>query len=123
MTLGVVFSALVLSVQALSFEVIDKTDTHDAAHDPARRHHGFHPTHRRQSNSGQKVIGDGRLLVIAKNDFKVCLATSKTLEGARPIEQGNLAGGVVVWIFTLCTLLAGDAALMAIIFALISTPG
>ena len=96
MTLGVVFSAVVLSVQALSFEVIDKTDTHDAAYDPARRHHGLHPTHRRQSNSGQKVIGDGRLLVIAKNDFKVCLATSKTSGGARPIEQGDLTGGVVV---------------------------
>ena len=96
MTLGVVFSAVVLSVQALSFEVIDKTDTHDAAYDPARRHHGLQPTHRLQSNSGQKVIGDGRLLVMAKNDFKVYLATSKTSGGARPLEQGDLAGGVVV---------------------------
>ena len=87
---------MVLRVQALSFEVIDKTDTHDAAYDPARRHHGLHPTHRRQSNSGQKVIGDGRLLVMAKNDFKVYLATSKTLGGARPLEQGDLAGGGVV---------------------------
>lgn len=58
---------------------------------------------------GRKDIGDGLLLVVAKNDRKVRIATAKTLEGAIPdlaarqiidsaltprFKQGDFAGGL-----------------------------
>lgn len=58
---------------------------------------------------GRKDIGDGLLLVVAKNDRKVRIATTKTLEGAVPdlvarqiiekviaprFKQGDYAGGL-----------------------------
>ncbi len=58
---------------------------------------------------GRKGIGDGVLLVVAKNDRKVRIETTKTLEGAIPdlaarqiidsaitpnFKQGNFAGGL-----------------------------
>lgn len=58
---------------------------------------------------GRKDIGDGLLLVVAKNDRKVRIATAKTLEGAIPdlaarqiidsaitprFRQGDFAGGL-----------------------------
>ncbi|WP_421953410.1 TPM domain-containing protein [Polaromonas sp.] len=58
---------------------------------------------------GRKGIGDGLLLVVAKNDRKVRIATAKTLEGAIPdlaarqiidsaitprFRQGDFAGGL-----------------------------
>ena len=58
---------------------------------------------------GRKDIGDGLLLVVAKNDRKVRIATAKTLEGALPdlatkqiidnaitprFKQGDFAGGL-----------------------------
>ena len=58
---------------------------------------------------GRKDIGDGLLLVVAKNDRKVRIATSKALEGALPdlaarqiiasaitprFKQGDFAGGL-----------------------------
>ena len=58
---------------------------------------------------GRKDIGDGLLLVVAKNDRKVRIATTKTLEGAIPdlaarqiidnaitprFRQGDFAGGL-----------------------------
>ncbi len=58
---------------------------------------------------GRKDIGDGLLLVVAKNDRKVRIATTKTLEGALPdlatkriidgaitprFKQGDFAGGL-----------------------------
>lgn len=58
---------------------------------------------------GRKGIGDGILLVVAKNDRKVRIATTKTLEGAIPdlaarriidgaitprFKQGDFAGGL-----------------------------
>ena len=58
---------------------------------------------------GRKDIGDGLLLVVAKNDRKVRIATTKTLEGAIPdlaarqiianaitprFKQGDFAGGL-----------------------------
>ena len=58
---------------------------------------------------GRKDIGDGLLLVVAKNDRKVRIATTKTLEGAVPdlaarqiiasaitprFKQGDFAGGL-----------------------------
>ena len=58
---------------------------------------------------GRKDIGDGLLLVVAKNDRKVRIATTKTLEGALPdlatkqiidnaitprFRQGDFAGGL-----------------------------
>lgn len=58
---------------------------------------------------GRKDIGDGLLLVVAKNDRKVRMATTKTLEGALPdlatkqiidnaitprFKQGDFAGGL-----------------------------
>ena len=58
---------------------------------------------------GRKDMGDGLLLVVAKNDRKVRIATTKTLEGALPdlatkqiidnaitprFKQGDFAGGL-----------------------------
>ena len=58
---------------------------------------------------GRKEVGDGVLLVVAKNDRKVRIATAKTLEGAIPdlaarqiidraitprFKQGDFAGGL-----------------------------
>jgi uncharacterized protein len=58
---------------------------------------------------GRKDVGDGLLLVVAKNDRKVRIATTKTLEGAIPdlaakqiinnaitprFKQGDFAGGL-----------------------------
>ena len=58
---------------------------------------------------GRKDVGDGLLLVVAKNDRKVRIATTKTLEGALPdlatkriideaitprFKQGDFAGGL-----------------------------
>lgn len=59
---------------------------------------------------GRKDIGDGLLLIVAKNDRQVRIATAKTLEGAIPdlaarqiidqaitphFKQGDFAGGLV----------------------------
>lgn len=59
---------------------------------------------------GRKDVGDGLLLVVAKNDRQVRIATAKTLEGAVPdlaarqiieqaitphFKQGDFAGGLV----------------------------
>jgi uncharacterized protein len=72
---------------------------------------------------GRKGIGDGLLLVVAKNDRKVRIATSKTLEGAVPdlaakrvidnaitprFKQGDFAGGLSAAADQLMALVAGE---------------
>jgi len=72
---------------------------------------------------GRKNVGDGLLLVVAKNDRAVRIATAKSLEGAVPdlaasrvIEQaitprfrsGDFAGGLDAGTDQLMTLIAGE---------------
>lgn len=73
---------------------------------------------------GRKNVGDGLLLLVAKNDRTVRIATAKSLEGAVPdlaasqvIEQaitprfrsGDFAGGLSAGTDQLMTLIAGEA--------------
>jgi uncharacterized protein len=72
---------------------------------------------------GRKDVGDGLLLVVAKNDRKVRIATTKTLEGAIPdlaarqiidnaltprFRQGDFAGGLNAAADQLSALIKGE---------------
>ena len=72
---------------------------------------------------GRKGVGDGLLLVVAKNDRKVRIATAKALEGAVPdlaasqvidtalsprFKQGDFAGGLSAAADQLMALIAGE---------------
>ncbi len=72
---------------------------------------------------GRKDIGDGLLLVVAKNDRKVRIATTKTLEGALPdlatkqiidnaitprFKQGDFAGGLSAAADQIMARISGD---------------
>ena len=72
---------------------------------------------------GRREVGDGVLLVVAKNDRKVRIEVSKTLEGAIPdlsaariidesitprFQAGDFAGGLGAAIGSLDTLIAGE---------------
>ena len=72
---------------------------------------------------GRKGIGDGLLLVVAKNDRSVRIATAKTLEGAIPdlvasqvieraltprFRNGDFAGGLNAGIDLLIALISGE---------------
>lgn len=73
---------------------------------------------------GRKEIGDGVLLIVAKNDRKVRIEVAKTLEGAIPdlaakrvidevitprFKQGDFAGGLEAGVARLTSLIAGEA--------------
>lgn len=73
---------------------------------------------------GRKQIGDGLLLVVAKNDRKVAIEVAKTLEGAVPdlaakrviteaiaprFKQGDFAGGLDAGVDQIMKLVAGEA--------------
>lgn len=72
---------------------------------------------------GRKGVGDGLLLVVAKNDRKVRIATAKTLEGAIPdlaarqvidraitprFREGDFAGGLNASTDQLMALISGE---------------
>ncbi|MES2977605.1 MAG: TPM domain-containing protein [Pseudomonadota bacterium] len=72
---------------------------------------------------GRKDIGDGLIIVVAKNDRKVRIATAKTLEGAIPdlaarqviasvitpkFREGDFAGGLSAGIDQLIALVTGE---------------
>jgi uncharacterized protein len=72
---------------------------------------------------GRKDVGDGLLLIVAKNDRKVRIATAKTLEGAIPdlaarqvidraitprFRAGDFAGGLSAAIDQLTALISGE---------------
>ena len=72
---------------------------------------------------GRKDIGDGLLIVVAKNDRAVRIATAKTLEGAIPdlaakqiieraitprFREGDFAGGLIAGVDMLTALIAGE---------------
>jgi len=73
---------------------------------------------------GRKEIGDGLLLVVAKNDRKVRIEVAKTLEGAIPdlaakriidqaitprFKQGDFAGGLEAGVDLVMKLISGEA--------------
>lgn len=73
---------------------------------------------------GRRDVGDGVLFVIAKNDRRLRIATTKTLEGAIPdlmakriideavtpaFKQGNFAAGITAGIDQILTLVNGEA--------------
>lgn len=73
---------------------------------------------------GRKDVGDGLLLVVAKNDRKVRIATTKTLEGAVPdlaarqvidnvitprFRQNDFAGGLSLAVDQLMARITGEA--------------
>lgn len=73
---------------------------------------------------GRKGVGDGLLLVVAKNDRKVRIEVAKTLEGAIPdlaarqiidedvtprFRQGDFAGGLEAASDRIMTLISGEA--------------
>lgn len=73
---------------------------------------------------GRKEIGDGLLLVVAKNDRKVRIEVAKTLEGAVPdlaamriideaitprFKQGDFAGGLDAGVDLIMKLIVGEA--------------
>jgi len=73
---------------------------------------------------GRKGIGDGLLLVVAKNDHKVRIETTKTLEGAIPdlaasqiidgaitphFKQGDFAGGLNAGTDQIMALISGES--------------
>ena len=73
---------------------------------------------------GRKEIGDGLLLVVAKNDRKVRIEVAKTLEGAVPdlaakriinqaitprFKQGDFAGGLEAGVELVMKLISGEA--------------
>lgn len=73
---------------------------------------------------GRREIGDGVLLIVAKNDRKVRVEVAKTLEGAIPdlaakrvidevitprFKQGDFAGGLDAGVARLTGLIAGEA--------------
>ncbi len=73
---------------------------------------------------GRKQIGDGLLLVVAKDDHKVSIEVAKTLEGAVPdlaakrviteaiaprFKQGDFAGGLDAGVDQIMKLVAGEA--------------
>ena len=72
---------------------------------------------------GRKDIGDGLLLVVAKNDRKLRIATTKTLEGAIPdlaasqiidnaitprFKQGDFAGGISAGLDQIMARISGE---------------
>ena len=72
---------------------------------------------------GRKGIGDGLLLIVAKNDRKLRIATAKTLEGAVPdlaarqiidraitprFKQGDFAGGIDAGVEQLMARIKGE---------------
>ncbi|MDB5967427.1 MAG: hypothetical protein JWQ72_3927 [Polaromonas sp.] len=72
---------------------------------------------------GRKDVGDGLLLVVAKNDRKVRIATAKTLEGAIPdlaarqiidraisprFKQGDFAGGLTAGVEQIMARIKGE---------------
>ena len=72
---------------------------------------------------GRRDVGDGVLLVIAKNDRRVRIATTKTLEGAIPdlmakrvidqaitpaFRQGDFAGGINAGVDQILALISGE---------------
>ena len=72
---------------------------------------------------GRKGIGDGLLLIVAKNDRKLRIATAKTLEGAIPdlaakqiidraitprFKQGDFAGGIDAGVEQLMARIKGE---------------
>lgn len=72
---------------------------------------------------GRKQVGDGLLLVIAKNDRTLRIATAKSLEGAIPdlaarqvidrhitprFREGDYAGGIDAGLTALMTLISGE---------------
>jgi uncharacterized protein len=73
---------------------------------------------------GRKAIGDGLILIVAKNDRKLRIEVAKTLEGAIPdlaakqviddtitprFKQGDYAGGVDAGVDQLMALVKGEA--------------
>lgn len=73
---------------------------------------------------GRKDIGDGLLLVVAKNDRKLRIATTKTLEGAIPdlaasqiidnaitprFKQGDFAGGISAGVDQIMARISGES--------------
>lgn len=73
---------------------------------------------------GRRQIGDGLLLVVAKDDHKVSIEVAKTLEGAVPdlaakrviteaiaprFKQGDFAGGLDAGVDQVMKLIAGEA--------------
>ncbi len=73
---------------------------------------------------GRRDVGDGLLIVVAKNDHRVRIATAKTLEGAIPdieagriiretmtpaFRAGDFAGGLNASVDRLGALIAGEA--------------
>jgi uncharacterized protein len=140
----------VLAVPALTAHVMDSTGTLDAAQRQAletkladfEKAHGAQvvvlmvPTTAPEDivsyaqrvgdawKIGRKDIGDGLLLVVAKNDRQVRIATTKTLEGAIPdlaarqvidraitprFKQGDFAGGLDAAADQLLALIRGEA--------------
>ena len=72
---------------------------------------------------GRKTVGDGVLLIVAKNDRKLRIATAKTLEGAIPdlaakqiidraitprFKQGDFAGGIDAGVEQLMARIKGE---------------
>lgn len=73
---------------------------------------------------GRRTVGDGVLLIVAKNDRKVRIEVAKTLEGAIPdlaakriideaitprFKQGDFAGGVDAGVTRITGLISGEA--------------
>jgi len=73
---------------------------------------------------GRRAVGDGVLLIVAKNDRKVRIEVAKTLEGAIPdlaakriideaitprFKQGDFAGGVDAGVTRITGLISGEA--------------
>ena len=146
---GAAFAQDVLPVPALSGRVIDQTGTLDAAAKQAleaklaalEQSKGsqivvlmvpttapediFGYTNRIANvwKIGRKEVGDGVLLVVAKNDRRVRIAVAKTLEGAIPdlaasriieqyitprFKQGDFAGGVSAGVDRVIGLINGE---------------
>ena len=140
----------VLPVPALSARVIDQTATLDAPHRAAieAKLAGFEQSKGSQVvvlmvpttapediaaytqrvgdawKIGRRDVGDGVLLVVAKNDRRVRIATTKTLEGAIPdlmakriidqaitpaFKQGDFAGGINAGVDQVLALINGEA--------------
>lgn len=140
----------VLPVPALSGHVIDNTGTLDAAHQkaledklsafeassgsqvvvlmvPTTQPEDIASYANRVGNTwkiGRKAIGDGLLLIVAKDDRKLRIEVAKTLEGAIPdlaasqiindaitprFKQGDFAGGVDAGVDQIMALIKGEA--------------
>lgn len=140
----------VLPVPALSDRVIDQTQTLDAAQRQAlvaqlaaiEQQHGSQvvvllvPTTQPEDIAayawrvadtwkiGRKTVGDGVLLIVAKNDRTVRIEVARTLEGAIPdlaasriiegaitprFREGDFAGGLQAGVEKIGKLIAGEA--------------